>query len=83
MDVNSDILSFTSVTTEEAEDVERIDAATPSFATSMMLRGGCCLAETFLIQSDDLVDLRCDDLVLERRVSQVAVERSDVRARLL
>ena len=40
MDVNSDILSFTSVTTEETEDVERIDAATPSFAISMMLGGG-------------------------------------------
>ena len=66
MDVNSDIISFTSVTTEEAEGVERTDAATPSFAISMMLGGGCCLAETFLIRSNDLVDLRCDDLVLER-----------------
>ena len=32
MDVNSDILSFTYVTIEEGEDVERTDAATPSFA---------------------------------------------------
>jgi len=39
MDVKSDILSFTSVKTEEAEDVERIEAVTPSFATSMMLGG--------------------------------------------
>ena len=49
----------------------------------MMFGEGYCLTETFFIRSDDLVDLRYDGLVLQRRMGKVAVKRSDRKARLL
>ena len=45
--MNSDILSFTSVATEEAEDVERTDIAAPSFPSSMKLGGLVTLPRLF------------------------------------
>ena len=75
MEVNNDILSFTPVTTEEAEGADLTETAAPSFATSMMLwGGGGGGTKPFLVGSDDLVDLRSNNLVLQRRVSKVAEE---------
>ena len=69
IDLKSDILSLTSVVTVEAEDADLTEVATPmSLATSLILggEGGGCKTNPLLIRSDDLVDLSCDETVLQR-----------------
>ena len=69
IDLKSDIPSLTSVMTVETENADLTEVATPmSLATSLILggEGGGCKTNPFLIRSDDLVDLSCDETVLQR-----------------
>ena len=53
-----------------------------SFATSIKLRGDC-LTKVFLIRSDNLIDFRRDETILQGRMRDMMKYRSDEKARLL